>query len=149
MSQENVDLFRRFIEAFNSGDLEGAIALADPPLEFESVPSVDFPPDLADVQRGPEGFRQLVEGFWAEFDAPHIEVHELIDAGDQVVVSASFRAVESKAVRRRAGRISGAYGPSGTAASFAFRDLRSGTKPSKPPGCGSRRCRRERTPAGG
>jgi ketosteroid isomerase-like protein len=91
MSQDNVELFRRFIEAFNRGDLEGAIALADPPPEFESVPSVDFPPDLADVQRGAEGFRQLVEGFWAEFDDPHIEVHELIDAGDQVVVWATSR----------------------------------------------------------
>jgi ketosteroid isomerase-like protein len=91
MSQENVELFRRFIEVCNRGDLEGAIALADPPPEFESVPSVDFPRDLADVQRGAEGFRQLVEGFWAEFDDPHIEVHELIDAGDQVVVWATFR----------------------------------------------------------
>jgi hypothetical protein len=72
MSQENLELLRCFIEAFNRGDLEAAIALADPPREFESVPSVDFPPDLADVQRGPE-------------------VHELIDAGRQVVVSATFR----------------------------------------------------------
>ena len=41
-------------EAFNRGDLEGAIALVDPPSEFEFVPSGVFNPDLAAVQRGPE-----------------------------------------------------------------------------------------------
>jgi ketosteroid isomerase-like protein len=91
MSQENVELLRRFIEAFNRGDLEAALALADAPPEFEFVPSGVLIPDLASVQRGPEGLRRVAEVFWGEFDDPHVEVHELIDAGDQVFTSFTFR----------------------------------------------------------
>jgi uncharacterized protein len=90
MSEENVELLRRFTEAFNRGDLEGAIALVDPPPEFEFVASGVIP-DLAGVQRGPEGLRRAVETFWGEFDDADVELHELIDAGDQVFVSATFR----------------------------------------------------------
>ena len=38
MSEENFELFLRFKNAFNRGDLEGAIALIDPPPEFELCP---------------------------------------------------------------------------------------------------------------
>jgi ketosteroid isomerase-like protein len=85
MSEENIELLRRFTEALNRGDLDGAIALVDPLPEFQSVP-----PGLAAVQRGPEGLRQIVEGYWSEFDDTHVELHELIDAGDQVFLSATF-----------------------------------------------------------
>jgi hypothetical protein len=53
MSEENIELFLRFNNAFNRGDLEGAIALIDPPPEFELVPPGVFNPDFAAVQRGP------------------------------------------------------------------------------------------------
>jgi ketosteroid isomerase-like protein len=91
MSQENVEPFRRFLAAFNRGDLEGAIALVDPPPEFEFVASGLLLPDLAAVQRGPEGLRRTAELFWAEFDDPYVELVELIDAGDQVFTSVIFR----------------------------------------------------------
>jgi ketosteroid isomerase-like protein len=84
MSQENVELVRRMGEAFNRGDLDAAIALADPPPEFEYVPSGDLIGDLAGVKRGPEELRRAAEVFFGEFDDPHFEVHELIDAGDHV-----------------------------------------------------------------
>jgi ketosteroid isomerase-like protein len=48
-------------------------------------------PELAGVHRGPEGLRRVAEVFWGEFDDPHVEIHELIDAEDQVFVSATFR----------------------------------------------------------
>ena len=60
MSQENVELLRRITEAFNRGDLEGAIRLADTPPEFEFVPSGVLIPDLASVERGPEAFRRVM-----------------------------------------------------------------------------------------
>ena len=87
MSQENVELVRRIYEAYNRGDIEGMLALADPPPEFEFVPSGVLIPDLSRVQRGPEGLRRLVEVFSGEFDALQMEIHELIDAGDQVYSS--------------------------------------------------------------
>jgi ketosteroid isomerase-like protein len=136
MSEENVELFRRFLAAFNRGDLEGAIALADPPPEFEFVASGLLLPDLAAVQRGPEGLRRTAELFWAEFDDVYVELVELIDAGDQVFISVIFRGVEGSAAPRRTG-IFGAYGRCGTAAWFAGRDSRTVPQPLKPPGCRS------------
>jgi ketosteroid isomerase-like protein len=87
MSQENVELVRRINEAYDQGDVEGVLALADPVPEFEFVPSGVLIPDLSRVQQGPEGLRRLVEAFHGEFDAIQVEVHELIDAGDQVFSS--------------------------------------------------------------
>jgi ketosteroid isomerase-like protein len=92
MSQENVEFVAGLYEAVNRGDFEGLFALADPPPEFEFVPSGVLIPDLVDVQRGPEGFRRLVEGFLGAFDDPYLEVHELIEArDDQVFASITIR----------------------------------------------------------
>jgi ketosteroid isomerase-like protein len=91
MSQENVELVRQVFDAFNRGDVEQAMALGDPPPEYEFVPSGVLIPDLSSVQRGPEGARRLAEAFLGEFEDPQFEVHELIDAGDQVFVSATLR----------------------------------------------------------
>ena len=55
------------------------------------MPSGVLIPDLASVQRGPEAFRRIIESFWGEFDDPHVELHEFIDAGDQVFTSFTLR----------------------------------------------------------
>jgi ketosteroid isomerase-like protein len=89
MPEENVELLRRLIETFNRGDVEGALAIADAPPEFEFVPSGVLIPDLSGV-RGPEELRRGLE-FWDQFDEPRFDVHELIDAGDQVVAWATLR----------------------------------------------------------
>jgi ketosteroid isomerase-like protein len=92
MSQENVELLRRTTEAFNRGDVEGALALIDPPPEFELVPSgvpIVGVGDVSGVQRGTEAWRDL--GLWAEFDDPRFEVHEFIDAADRVFAWATLR----------------------------------------------------------
>ncbi len=87
MSQENVELVQRIFQAVNRDDFEGVVALANPPTEFEFVPSGVLIPDLSGVQRGPEGFRRILEVFLAEFDALRVEVHDLIGAGGQVFTS--------------------------------------------------------------
>ena len=91
MSEENVELIRRGFEAFNRGDLEGALALADPVPEFEFVPHGVLIPDLSSVQRGPDGLRRLWEAFFVDFDDLYADIHELIDAGDQVFSSFTLR----------------------------------------------------------
>jgi ketosteroid isomerase-like protein len=90
MSQQNVELLRQMTEAFNRGDIEGMLAIADPPPEFEYALSGVVIPGVEGVQRGPDVLGRVAE-FWGEFDEPRFELHELIDAGDQVFVSATLR----------------------------------------------------------
>ena len=81
MPQEHLEIIRRFTEAMNVGDVEAALAVIDP--------EVEFVPRRAPVQgsyRGHEGIR----GFFADtaesfdvFQATHEEIHDL---GDAVVV---------------------------------------------------------------
>ena len=40
---------------------------------------------MEDAYRGPEGFRRFLSFFWESFDDARVEVHELMDAGDQVL----------------------------------------------------------------
>ena len=82
MSRENVELLRRGFEASNRGDIDSVVtALAAPDCEFITAGRL---PGVEDVYRGPEGFRRFVSFFWESFDDAQLEVHELIDAGDQV-----------------------------------------------------------------
>ena len=82
MPQENVEVVRRGYEAFNRGDIDGVLEVLAPDFEYVATGAV---PGVAGVYRGTAGFRQFAEAFWAEFDDPRIDVHELIDAGDQVL----------------------------------------------------------------
>jgi ketosteroid isomerase-like protein len=63
---------------------------ADAAPEFEYLPTGAIP-GAGDVYRGPEEFRQFLNRWWGEFDEPHVEVHELIEASDQVLASVTFR----------------------------------------------------------
>lgn len=89
MSQENVEIVRRGYVAFNRGAIDD-IAL-DVARDFEYVPPAGVIPGVMGVYRGPEGFKQWSEAFWGEFDNAHIEIHELIDAGDQVLAALTVR----------------------------------------------------------
>jgi ketosteroid isomerase-like protein len=82
MSQENVDIVRQMIDAFNRGDFEASLAFLDEDIEWHDPPNVPG----AGVHRGPgEGRRWMVRwlGAWESYTA---EAEELIDAGSQVVV---------------------------------------------------------------
>jgi ketosteroid isomerase-like protein len=89
MSGENVELIRRITEAIDPGDIDGAVAIANPPPDFD--PSTGVPgPDVLGVQTGPEGLRRVLAPL-LEFDDTHVELHELIGAGDQVFAAATVR----------------------------------------------------------
>ena len=82
MSRENVEIVRRGWEAYEGGDLSGALALLSP----EMVTYVAPPIPVAGTYRGPEGFLQVTID-WAEgFDNLVITGEEFIDAEEQVVV---------------------------------------------------------------
>ena len=88
MSQANVEMVRHAYKAFNRGDLEDMFADAAPEFEYFATGAI---PGAGGVHRGPEEFRQFLDRWWGEFDQPHVEVRELIDAGDQVLASVTFR----------------------------------------------------------
>ena len=87
MSQENVKLAREAYEAFNRGDLVGAVANLAPDAEYNATGG--HMTGLAGVYRGPDEYRTgFLEPFVAEFDDARLEVHELLDAAGEDVVAA-------------------------------------------------------------
>ena len=79
MSQENVDIVRRAIEAITSANpsmAEDLIALADPEIEFRSaLTALD-----GSTYHGPEGMRRYASDLqesWREWDCKVIEIEEM------------------------------------------------------------------------
>ena len=87
MSQENVDLVRRTIEAFNSGDWDASLEYMDEDIEWRAADAV---PDQ-DSYFGRDGVRAFWMAWIDNFEGFRLEVEELIDAGDAVVVVTRIR----------------------------------------------------------
>ena len=86
MSQENVERLRAGYEAFNSGDLEGALRYVDEDIEFRRVETAM---DAVVVLRGVDAIREyLVPDAFAE---QTFEPEEFIDRGDLVLVRGTGR----------------------------------------------------------
>jgi ketosteroid isomerase-like protein len=81
MPSQNVEIVRRAYAAWNDGDPEHAIELLDPDVEW-TLPA-HFPD--AETWRGRERVVEGLRALSASFDSLHLELHELIDAGDRVV----------------------------------------------------------------
>jgi ketosteroid isomerase-like protein len=93
MSQENAEVVRQALDAFNRRDKAAWLALCDP--EVENVPPRDWPE--TDLLRGPGA----VWGFYVEaqeaWDASSYEYVELIDAGNDKIVTQQRGDVRGKA----------------------------------------------------
>jgi ketosteroid isomerase-like protein len=87
MSQENVEIIRRAYERWNRGDFGWATVVAP---EFEYVASPAFI-GLSGGHRGLEGFTRFLEQIWGEFNEPHAEPQEFIEAEDNVLAVMTFR----------------------------------------------------------
>jgi len=88
MSQENVEMVRSAFEAFNRGDMDGAVADLAPDFRYTAAGLI---PDRTGVFHGPEGFKEFFGWVASEFEDVQTEVDELIDGGDTVVVGATLR----------------------------------------------------------
>jgi ketosteroid isomerase-like protein len=95
MAAENEEPVRLFADAVTDGDVEAAVALADPEIEFLSVLAVS-----GRAYRGHDGVRQYFEDVasaWAEW---RVEVHRIAAAPDGrvvIVMTMHFRGKESGA----------------------------------------------------
>lgn len=89
MSEQNVELVRRALEAYERGEMEAMLALVDPDLEWRSaiVGGAE-----GKVYRGPEGLRRWNADFREIFDAIRNEWTELRDLGDRVLAIGRVRA---------------------------------------------------------
>jgi ketosteroid isomerase-like protein len=140
MSQENVEAVRRAYQHFNRTHAP-AYELFDPNVEWHTAADL---PDTG-THRGHSGVAGLFSAWAGSFDDFRADVEELVDAGDHVVVWCTLRGRVRDAERwsncqRRT---------SGSSAEQRWsKSANTGLegRPSKPWGCGSRRCC-QRTPA--
>jgi ketosteroid isomerase-like protein len=83
MSQENVEVVRRFLESYNSRDVDGIIAIMDPTFEFRSR----FV-GIESVHRASEGFpHSYFEMLSEAYDHFEVVLDEFIDAGAAVLTA--------------------------------------------------------------
>ena len=83
MSQENVEIVRRGMEAFNENDFEGWFAITS--TEIKLYPRPDEPGVLP-VYEGWDGVMEYMVNWYSQWDDYEGEPVEFLDAGDQVLV---------------------------------------------------------------
>lgn len=88
MSEENVEIIRRAVDAVNRGDRDAAVADLSPDAEY--IPSEAFPESR--VRRGPEDVKEFLTWLWDEFEDARLDPHEFIDTGDKILVSTTISA---------------------------------------------------------
>ena len=81
MSGENVEIVRRWIEAYNRRDMETWCGLIDPEIEYHDAPGLPG----GGVHRGREAFRRHVESYIEAWSESRIEIEEIRPVGDRVV----------------------------------------------------------------
>jgi ketosteroid isomerase-like protein len=89
VSQENVEIIRRFADRWNEGDIGGLLALADPEVEVRlSGVWMDIPVFF----KGYDGLRDLMMIFSQAWQEYSIDLKEFIEIdAEQVLVRQEFR----------------------------------------------------------
>jgi uncharacterized protein len=82
MSQENVEVVRKAVEAFIEGDFDRALDFFDAEVVYEVTSATGPEPG---VYQGHDGLRRAFGPWMASWDEYEFGLHELIDAGDHVV----------------------------------------------------------------
>jgi ketosteroid isomerase-like protein len=87
MSEENVEIERKVIDAFNRGDLDAWLGFLSPEVVWESLPL----PGFREVYRGRAEAREWIELLLEVFDF-HLEIDEITAlSDDRVLMAASTR----------------------------------------------------------
>jgi ketosteroid isomerase-like protein len=93
MSQENVDVVRRMVRAFNDGDIEALVAECDPAVEWEE----QFIPGVDPLYRGHEGVRRwwsaVIEDVGEVLGSLEARIVEVRETGDTVIGSLRLEGV--------------------------------------------------------
>ncbi len=84
MSEENVEAFKRGIEAYNRGDVETILDIHHPAVEWRPALQVLLGGKAA-VYRGHDGIREFLRDLDESFSEGHIEIREIRDLGDRLL----------------------------------------------------------------
>jgi ketosteroid isomerase-like protein len=90
MSQENVEAFKRGLEAGNRGDIDGLLDELHPEIEWHSALHALMGGQQT-VFQGHEGVRRMIGDLYETFSEVHIEMSEFRDLGDGLVAIGSTR----------------------------------------------------------
>ena len=91
MSQENVEAFKRAIEAYNRRDIDTFVEEIDPDVEWHGALQALLESE-ATVYRGHEGVRQWVRDIDEALAEIRLELPEIRDLGDRIVAIGWLRA---------------------------------------------------------
>jgi ketosteroid isomerase-like protein len=89
MSQENVEVVRRVIEAWNRDDLDAMLAMHHPDLEYVTT---GLFPGLDSIYHGHDGFIKYWQDFRDIWELITVETYELRDCGERVLNRLTFNA---------------------------------------------------------
>jgi ketosteroid isomerase-like protein len=90
MSDENVEAFKRGLEAGNRGDVETLLEVLDPSVEWHSALHALMGGEQT-VFRGHVGVRKLLRDLNESFAEVHLEIAEIRDLGDRLVAIGHIR----------------------------------------------------------
>ena len=90
MSQENVENFRRGLEAYNRRDLDALMEELDPDVEWRPALAVLLGGEQA-VFRGHQGVRKSMQEEDEALAMYRVEISEIRDLGDSVLAIGRFR----------------------------------------------------------
>jgi ketosteroid isomerase-like protein len=86
MSQENVEIVRRIVDAWNRRDEEELLALSHPGVEFVNSPTAVEP----GTRRGLDEIRAVFRMQWEILRDGRAEIDRIYDRGEEIVVLARF-----------------------------------------------------------
>ena len=86
--QGNLELTRRYIDAYNRRDAAALVELSDPELEWRPAATRAFEQT---VYRGHEGIRQYITELDDTWEELVIEISEIRDLGDRIVLLGRVR----------------------------------------------------------
>ena len=81
MSQENVEIVRRLLNAWNRQDIEGILALTDPEAEYVNAPTAVEP----GTRRGHDEIGAVMRKQWESLTGAIQKIDRFDDRGDEII----------------------------------------------------------------
>ena len=88
MSQKNVEIGMRAVEAFNSRDVDAVLHFYSPHAELRDLANA---PDQATALKGIDAIREAWTLWTAAFDELRVDIEEWTDVGDAVIAAAHWQ----------------------------------------------------------